>query len=382
MRIALGAMLAILAIAAPVSSAAPRKTVPAHVSWADKQHRYGWALSTARTKGGWCPSRFTAPRVCSTQDGGKHWHGILYGNFDGALAIVRSTPRAGLVDLTYGSERYPLLTLDDGRRWYANSRMSAARRVWVRGGRVYWSEYENVYRLSKWPSPGVRATCSVSGLRTTWVSGVHASGPRRSVCWATDYDQPAGIVLGLSKTLISTPDRSIVSWADKKHAFATDPAGAKWRCAPRGARDFVVTLCGTNNGGKSWWISYSQEWKTFGSLLAIFDVWRGPAQDGAFEIAFSSDGYGADSVYVTHDGGGSWEASDVFFAGMRHACDSEEPAGTVCAGGISFHQVHTEPQQLVYDLSVCTAPFTAPCETRTYRMDGWPNGTLAPVRLP
>lgn len=375
-----GCALAILAVAAPLAFAGPDANRPAHISWADKQHRYGWALSTARTKGGWCPSRYVAPRVCSTEDGGKHWHGILYGNFDHALAVVRSGQRKGLVYLTHANQTYPLLTLNNGGDWYLNSRMYGAGRIWVKKGRVFWTSHENVYRLSGWPSPGVRATCSVPGLTTGWVYGVHAVGPRRNVCWAPDYKQPAGIVRGVSKTLISTPDQSKISWADSRHAFASDPAGARWRCAPKGARDYVVTLCATNNAGKSWWISYSQEWKTFGSLLAIFDVWRGPAKDGAFELAFSSDGYGADTVFVTHDGGGNWEESEAFFDGMKHGCDGEEPAGTLCAGGITFHQVHTEPQQLVYDLIVCPTPFTQ-CETRTYRMDGWPNGNLTPVRL-
>jgi hypothetical protein len=319
--------------------------------------------------------------VCATEDGGKHWRGILYGNFADPLAIVRSTPRAGVVDLTHGTQTYPLLTLDKGRHWYLNSRMYGARRVWVRGGRVYWSDSANVFRLSKWPSAGVRATCSVPGADTLWAYGVHAVGPLPNVCWDRVYHQPTGLVSGVSKTLISAPDTSIASWADSKHAFATDPAGAKWRCAPPGAHGYVVTLCGTDNGGKSWWIDYSQEWKTFDSLLTIYGVWRGPAKDGVIDLAFSSDGYGADTVYVTHDGGGGWGTSEAFFDGIKNGCDSEEPPGTLCAGGITFHQVHTEPQQLIYDINVCKAPFTEQCEKRTYRMDGWPNGTLTPVQL-
>jgi hypothetical protein len=102
---------------------------------------------------------------------------------------------------------------------------------------------------------------------------------------------------------------------------------------------------------------------------------------GTVDLAFSSDGYGADTVYVTHDGGGSWGTSEAFFDGIKNGCDSEEPPGTLCAGGITFHQVHTEPQQLIYDINVCKAPFTEQCEKRTYRMDGWPSGTLTPVQL-
>jgi hypothetical protein len=174
-----------------------------------------------------------------------------------------------------------------------------------------------------------------------------------------------------------------VSWADKKHGFATDPAGKTWRCSPRGARQYVVTLCGTNNGGKLWWIAFSQEWRgKADSLLDIFSVWRGPARDGAFDLGGDSDAGGGDTVYVTHDGGGNWTPSDAFFDGFRHECAFDEPAGTVCAGGVHFHQNHAKPLQLVYDLNVCTlGSHTGSCEKRTYRMDGWPKGMLMPVRI-
>ena len=174
-----------------------------------------------------------------------------------------------------------------------------------------------------------------------------------------------------------------VSWADKNHAFATDPFGKKWKCAPRGARSYVVTLCGTNSGGKRWWIAFSQEWrhKGFDSLVEIFSVWRGPARYGAFDLAGEGDAGGGDVVYVSRDGGGSWHANDAFFDGMRNECPTDVPPGTVCAGGVHFHQNHAKPLRLVYDLNVCTAPFATPCEKRTYRMGGWPKGPLTPVQI-
>jgi hypothetical protein len=193
------------------------------------------------------------------------------------------------------------------------------------------------------------------------------------------------VILALAAPLASAGSGkpAHISWADKKHAFATDPFGRKWKCAPPGARDYVVTLCSTNNDGKSWWIAFSQEWraKTLDSFVDIFSVWRGPARNGAFDLAGASDAGSGDTVYVTRDGGGNWDPSEAFFAELRHECTADEPAGTVCAGGVHFHQNHAKPLRLVYDLNVCTAPFTSPCEKRTYRMGGWPNGNLTPVQI-
>ncbi len=199
------------------------------------------------------------------------------------------------------------------------------------------------------------------------------------------------VILAVAAPLASAgPDANLpdhISWADKKHAFATDPFGKVWKCAPRGARQNMITLCATNNGGKRWWIAYDQEYRTkeSDSFVSIFSVWRGPVRDGAFDLAGESDAGSADVVYVTHDGGGDWHPSTAFFAGLRHECTPDEPDGTVCAGGVHFHQNHSKPLRLVYDLNVCTAPFTAPspgaCEKRTYRMAGWPTRTLRPVQL-
>ncbi len=383
MRVAL-ALLATVAIAAPLASAGPSRTLPPHISWADAHHRHGWAPMLKMDRGGWCPSRFAFRRICATEDGGKHWRGILYGDFNRVSLLSRSSSKAGMVVAFHEDRRYTVATLDNGRHWYGSGDIFAtASRVWVNRQRIYWSEGPYVYRLKGWPA---KARASCTGGDTVWARGIHAPGPARNVCWLEEAGGfPAGTIRGVASVLIRAPDTSISSWADEKHGFATDPAGPKWRCAPPGARDYVVTLCGTNNGGKSWWLAYSQEWrgKSLGSVVQISDVWRGPSADGAFDLSYSSEGAGADTVFVTHDGGASWQPSDAFFAGLPGECDPDSTLGTVCARGVHFHQVHDDPLQLTYDLGICISKddnyFMGTCGAVTYVLDGWPNGALAPV---
>ena len=91
-----------------------------------------------------------------------------------------------------------------------------------------------------------------------------------------------------------------VSWADKNHAFATDPFGKKWKCAPRGARSYVVTLCGDEQRWQALVdrLQRGRRDKGFDSLVEIFSVWRGPSRYGAFDLAGESDAGGGDVVYV------------------------------------------------------------------------------------
>ena len=98
----------------------------------------------------------------------------------------------------------------------------------------------------------------------------------------------------------------------------------------------------------------------------------------------SGDGAGLDRTFVSHDAGQSWTYETAFYAGFNNYCDPATPVGTVCASGPTFDQTHGDPLQLVYSLNVCTSKddydFDS-CQTQTYRMDGWPNGPLEPVKL-
>lgn len=394
MRIALGSVLAILAVAAPLASAGPGKGGPAQISWADKQHRYGWAFSPRSTKGGWCPSRYATPRICATEDGGNHWRGILYGKFDSVPFILRSTTYAGVAVVRGLRFTFALGTIDNGRRWYRIAALTYGTGWRMRAGKIYWDENENrySYRLGGWPPPRAkRANCRVGHDGIRWAPGIFSQGPRPNVCWTARGRQPVGAILGLSAVPVKAPDQSITSWADAKHGFATDPAGVKWRCTPKAARrehSFgpPTVLCRTDDGGKHWKEIFVLEEaaKRFDTVEWIAQVWRGPADDGVMVLAASGDGAGLDRTFVSHDAGQSWTYETAFYAGFNNYCDPATPVGTVCASGPTFDQTHGDPLQLVYSLNVCTSKddydFDT-CQTQTYRMDGWPNGPLEPVKL-
>jgi hypothetical protein len=395
MRIALGSVLAILAIAAPLASAGPDKGRPAQISWADKQHRYGWAFSPGTTKGGWCPSHYATPRICATEDGGNHWRGILYGKIDAAPFVLRSTSYAGLVVVQARKFRFSLGTLDNGRHWYRVSQLSGVP-TRVRGGHVFWDSGAYSFRLGGWPPPrNKKANCRVGRYGIRWVPGIFSQGSRPNICWEPHVQLgggPVGAILGLSIVVVKAPDQSISSWADARHGFATDPAGVKWRCTPKAARreqgfgPSPTVLCRTEDGGKHWEEIFVLEdgAKRFDTVEWIGQIWRGPADDGVMVLSASGDGANFDRTFVSHDAGASWTYEDAFYAGYDNVCDLYSTAGTVCASGPVFHQAHGDPLELVYDLNVCTSTgaydFDS-CETQTYRMDGWPKGPLEPVKL-
>jgi hypothetical protein len=382
----------VLSAGPPAATARPAAS-PSSISWADRKHRHGWAIWLKADSGGWCPSRYPAPRLCTTEDGGKHWHGILYGDFNRVLFLTRSSRDAGFAVVARDEEKYPVVTLDNGRHWYAFSRLFNAERLWKKRGRIFWKQGELVFKLGGWPPRNAHGACP----KHTWVSGIHLKGPEADICWSNGA--LAGRISGVSNILVRAPDTSISSWADAKHGFATDPAGAKWRCTPKDLRSEgegigSVFLCGTEDGGKHWhlvWAPTEQSGsldKALSGGFAIEDVWRGPVKDGAIVFfAWQDGGYSLYSVEVTHDSGAAWERNDVFYDGMSPSCDPASAEGTLCAVGPHFPQDHAQPVHLKYNLGICISMAAqdlpgemGTCGTLTYTLQGWPAGPLAPLR--
>jgi hypothetical protein len=134
--VALAATSVALALPADVSG-------PVSVyGWADAQH--GWGSNA--------PACRPPADLCSTEDGGRTWHGIFEGGTF-VFANVRTSARVGFVS-TGRTESAEFWTRDNGRHWYRTEQV----RGYTRGsGRyLFWLEHRRelgdlVHQVTSWP---------------------------------------------------------------------------------------------------------------------------------------------------------------------------------------------------------------------------------------
>ena len=117
--------------------------VAASGSWVDSDH--GW---DAR------PDCHPFGYVCSTENGGRTWHGIYVGGLIGNF--VRTSVTAGAVG---DQEAGTLWTRDNGRHWYRTTRLGSPYALWrADPGRFYAGAGNAIRLVEGWPFRG-RARC-------------------------------------------------------------------------------------------------------------------------------------------------------------------------------------------------------------------------------
>jgi hypothetical protein len=115
-------------------------------SWVGSQ--YGWTAVPP-------PACKPARNVCSTEDGGRSWHGI----FDGGtfvFGVVRTSASAGVVS-TGRQLSARFWTRDNGRHWYRTRRIGPE--FQGSGKYLFWISFSRtLYQVRPWPPRG-RALC-------------------------------------------------------------------------------------------------------------------------------------------------------------------------------------------------------------------------------
>jgi hypothetical protein len=145
-------------------------------SWVDSRH--GWDARAGCTPFGF---------LCSTEDGGRTWHGIYVGSrIDN---FMRASYSAGAVD---DEDVGTFWTRDNGRHWYRTTRIPPTALWRADPARFYASAGASIVRIAGWPPRGaVHCAGRWSANTGAYPPGTGHGRLRRNVCLGSS--QNAGL---------------------------------------------------------------------------------------------------------------------------------------------------------------------------------------------